>query len=126
MRLPMTSSGPAPRASGWPAWGCSNVEIGPCSEVDTGPVASGCPPGRPKGRTYCGSAGLLQSAITIDCAWRHLRGAATLRLPGKYAMPVLHSHHILWVLRRPRMAPTSVGLLTLVTSQTSYPEALLP
>src|SRR6266480_48125 len=122
-RLPITSGDRArPRA----AFGCSNAEIAPCNEVDVGPVESGSPPCKPNVRMYCGCAGSPQSAITIDWLWRHRLGAATSLLPGRYAMPVLHSHQSLCVLRRPRIAPTSVGFRTLVTSHASYPEAVLP
>ena len=72
--------------------------------------------------------GLLQSAITIDCPCRHLIPvvAATSLLPGKYAIPLLHSHQTLCVLRIPRSALARNGLVTLVTSQTSYPANELP
>src|SRR6266480_7601964 len=115
MRLPITSSAVAARASVPAALGCSCAEIGPCSEGGTGPVPLGCPPGSPWERRYIGDDGLLQSTMSIDWPWRH---CGAFLLPGRKAKPVLHSHHILCVLRRPRISPASAGLLTSVTSQT--------
>ena len=65
--------------------------------------------------------------MSMDWLWRQ-RGKPDVAslLPGIYAIPVLHSHQSLCVERRFRTAAKNTGFLTSVTSQVSYPEALLP
>src|SRR3954469_4810431 len=121
----MRSAEVEPRATIWLPIGCSCAEIGPCSEGGTGPVPLGCAPRSPWGRRQTGVEGFAQSTIIIDWPWRHGFAGAPL-LPGRYAMPVEHSHQSLCVLGRLRIEPAKVGFDTSVTSQTSYPEALLP
>jgi len=65
--------------------------------------------------------------MSIDWLVRHRSGLGRFRLPGMYAMPVVHSHQSLCVLRIagvfgvvfPLSAATGTGALVLVTSQIS-------
>ena len=85
----------------------------PWISVGTGPVEPGSCPGRPKSRMWTGWAGSLRSNTWV---------MRSTRQPGtpdtRYAMPVLHSHQLLWVSLSPEtIVVTSRGRAGLVTSQ---------